>query len=90
MKIREIKDYIVTPYPLKSGVPELTKHLCINTTDNISFLQNLMNSQLLEPNGSTLLISKTTTRHKPSLVPSTSHPHKMFPNGPTEYCLPLP
>ena len=41
--------------------------------------QEITNCLVAEPDGSTPLIAKPVTAHDPEPVPSTSHPHNLFP-----------
>jgi hypothetical protein len=41
------------------------------------------NPEPAEHKDSTLLIPKTTTAHNPEPIPSTSHPHNVFPLDPS-------
>ena len=48
--------------------------------DVLEFMEaKITNSVVAEHKGSTPLISKPTTAHNPQPVPSTSHPHNLFP-----------
>jgi len=49
------------------------------TGNNIELRLILNNSLVAEPEGSTPLIPKPATAHDPEPVPSTSHPHNLFP-----------
>jgi hypothetical protein len=43
------------------------------------FSNDLTNSLVEKPEGSTQLIPKSATGHDPEPVPSISHPHSLFP-----------
>jgi len=57
--------------------------MCVSWTGRLIASNGLSivetNSLIAEHNGSTPLIPKPTTAHDPEPVPSTSHPHSLFP-----------